>query len=702
MYEFIIYILCSSCLFVMGLYALIDNPKSKSNRAFFIMSLFFAAWILSLYLGYYYGDSRTLSLTFIRLADGFPLLAILFLSRFMYYFPTKSIKLPKFVGIVYSLLLSATFFITVFTPLVQTSITISNGELISETLGPLFDFFMYLVLISIILITVFVIKKLYTLHGIEKIKLKIIIFAFVGVATFTSLTNLILPQFGILFYVKESILFTLLFIGPTLYAIHKHRFFHISSVALNILRLLIFAGCYTLLVLLLLLITQSIYPKFNELTKLLIIGGISLIIFYKIEKYFPKFKNKSLQQFSQMIDKLKSKIYYCENINKLTDHIENTFLRSFNIKNVKLYIIRQNFDNQEFPIFKQNEFTEILKQFKEEIIVLQEIQYKKISEKKRNILEKTLKNLNGIVCLPLFAEENLIGFFILGAKSNNIHYSKGEIKEIKRLQKDLELSMMNNLLKLNLQEENNLMKDIIEKKTEKLREQFQDIKALLEQQSDFIAVTAHEFRTPLSIAMFQLEDTLSAHKHAPQVVKDMSVMGDSLNNLKTLTQQMFDVQQYDLNTIKLNKLKVDILAYTKQIFSEFSLIMKEKNIEFNLINNLKNEIQIEIDEQQIRQIFSNLLNNAIKFSNSDNPKISIEISDNSDVIQISIIDNGEGIPDKDKERIFEKFQTTKVSMGTGIGLGLYICKKIIELHKGKIWTEDHEEGGTKFIFELRK
>lgn len=130
--------------------------------------------------------------------------------------------------------------------------------------------------------------------------------------------------------------------------------------------------------------------------------------------------------------------------------------------------------------------------------------------------------------------------------------------------------------------------------------------------------------------------------------------------------------------------------------------MKEKKIDFNFDNKLNKKIEIEIDEQQIRQILSNLLNNAIKFTNGDKPTIIIEIRETDDSVQISVIDNGAGIPDKDIERIFEKFQTTKTSMGAGIGLGLYICKKIIELHEGKIWAKNNENGGVKLIFELRK
>jgi signal transduction histidine kinase len=72
------------------------------------------------------------------------------------------------------------------------------------------------------------------------------------------------------------------------------------------------------------------------------------------------------------------------------------------------------------------------------------------------------------------------------------------------------------------------------------------------------------------------------------------------------------------------------------------------------------------------------------------------------MIMISVIDNGPGISAKDKQRIFEKFQTTKSHMGMGIGLGLYLCKSIIDLHKGSIEITDTPGGGATFTLKIPK
>lgn len=684
----------------MGLYAVIENHTRKSNRTFFFLSTTAALWILCLYLAYYFEGNNNLVLIFIRFANSIPILTLFFIGKFFYEFPAITYKLPKYIRVIFEVILIGSFFVSAFTPFVQTSIEIVNGQIASETLGVFFSIYTIIIIVAFVLVAVFAHKKLQLTRGIEKAKLKIILISFFSIAILATTTNLVLPQFGIIVFVKESVLYTVLMIAPMLYAIHKHRFFHISYFALNTLRLIIFLASFLIIALTLTVILESLLPSINQTVLILIVSGITLITFQKLSKYLPKLSNNNLKELQTEIDKFISGIYYCEKFEKLIDHLEETFIKKLNIRNVKFYIVKKDKPVINLPIYEKNNFTEILSNIKKEIIVTPELAYKKMPYKDKEVLKNELNKLNATLCIPLFAENKLIGFIILG-KKNNKNYSQEEIKEIKRIKKDMEIETMNLLLKLNLQEENNLMKEIIEQKTEALRKQFQEIKSLLEQQSDFIAVTAHEFRTPLSIALFQLEDTLSSHSHSPQVVQDMEIMNESLNNLKELTQKLFDVQQYDLNKIKLRAKEINIVEFVKQLYLELGLIMKDKKIRFEFINEIDDAIKIQIDKIQLRQVMSNLLNNAIKFIDSKNPLIQIKLEEEDNLVIISVSNTGKPIPDKDKKRIFEKFQTTKVTMGTGIGLGLYICKKIIELHNGKIWVTD-KKNMTKFSISLRK
>jgi signal transduction histidine kinase len=320
----------------------------------------------------------------------------------------------------------------------------------------------------------------------------------------------------------------------------------------------------------------------------------------------------------------------------------------------------------------------------------------------RKYLLSSMNKLEADLCMPLFSEDNLIGFLALKKKESDLPYSNEEIKEFLKMKRDLEISLMNILIKMNLEEENNLMKVIIDKKTRDLREKMRQIKELLKQQSDFIAVTAHEFRTPLSIALFQLEEmsrTTSGETSPTKLRKDLQVIDESLDNLKVLTQKLFAVQQYDLNKVKLNREKTDIKKFMKELYKDFLGLMKEKKLDFILEDNLKSSVFMNIDKSQIRQVMHNILTNAYKFC-SEKGRVKLALDKHGQYISICISDDGKGIPDNLKKSIFNKFRTN--STGAGIGLGLYICKKIIELHKSKIWVDDSEWGGAKICIQLNK
>ncbi len=703
-YLSIIYIFCAFLSITLGVAAFLFNKKMKSNQAFFLFSVSTGLWILSLFFLYYSVNPyiELLSLISVKLAYGFSLLMTFSFTIFMYYFPKKTIKFSRYIinsYIAINLLLIA---ITVFTPLIHREQIIINGLYSADKLGPLYFLYILFIVINFSVSMLIAIHKAISLSGIAKKKLNIVLFAFGTFGVIAILINVILPAFKIYFFLNKTAVLTLFFLIPAFYSIHKHRFFNISYIALESLRLFILLSVYIVTIISIYYFFIYLIPDFNDLMALILSILAGLYLWNKMQIYIPQLIIGDFTKSKKILSKLQASINTCSTYSELESLLEKYFVLDQNITSISLYFVRSNKLNINIPIYVQNNFTKLISSLPNKIYVKEEIRYLKLSKKESKLIIQKFEAFDASIIMPLFAEHKLIGFLILGSKEKNKLYTHEEINQILKIKPQLEIALTNFLLKLNLQEENNMMKELIEKKTHKLQEQFKEIKKLLEQQSDFIAVTAHEFRTPLSIAMFQLEDTLTTHEHTPQVIKDMEVMADSLNNLKNLTQKLFDVQQYDLNKIKLNKKQINLYDYLLLIFNEFKLIMKENKTEFIFNYNLNKNLEIEIDEHQIRQIFANLLNNAAKFADKSNPEIKIEANGENNKIQISIIDNGQGISDKDKVRVFEKFQTTKVTMGTGIGLGLYICKKIIELHNGKIWIEDNKPKGAKFIFELRK
>ena len=113
---------------------------------------------------------------------------------------------------------------------------------------------------------------------------------------------------------------------------------------------------------------------------------------------------------------------------------------------------------------------------------------------------------------------------------------------------------------------------------------------------------------------------------------------------------------------------------------------------------------VECDRERIMQVIGNLLENALKFS-PNNSEIVTRISKGTNgSILTTVTDCGPGVPDGHKSKIFRKFHQVKqgkMMAGQGVGLGLAICKTIVEAHHGEIWVEDHPRGGSVFSFILQ-
>ena len=103
----------------------------------------------------------------------------------------------------------------------------------------------------------------------------------------------------------------------------------------------------------------------------------------------------------------------------------------------------------------------------------------------------------------------------------------------------------------------------------------------------------------------------------------------------------------------------------------------------------------------IEDVFENLISNAFKYGAADGT-IRIDVRDDGDRWRVSVADEGEGIPDEAKQKVFERFERLRKEGVKGIGLGLAIAKRIVDLHGGRIWVEDNPGGGAVFCVLLRK
>lgn len=248
--------------------------------------------------------------------------------------------------------------------------------------------------------------------------------------------------------------------------------------------------------------------------------------------------------------------------------------------------------------------------------------------------------------------------------------------------------------------------DITERKQmeDALKKANKELKKIDQLKSDFVSTVSHEIRTPMAVikeAVSQVFEGMHGEITGQQK-KLLAVSIQNVDRLARIVNNLLDVSKIESGKTELKKESVDISDLAKAVVSNFSLQAKNKGLSIQTIFP-KKEIKLFIDKDKIIQVFTNLIDNAIKFTEKGAVVVSVE--GKKDVVECAIRDTGIGMSGADLPRVFGKFQQFSRVDGPGAkgtGLGLSIARGIIELHNGKIWAESEINKGAKFTFTLPK
>ena len=229
-------------------------------------------------------------------------------------------------------------------------------------------------------------------------------------------------------------------------------------------------------------------------------------------------------------------------------------------------------------------------------------------------------------------------------------------------------------------------------------------KELNRRKSEFLSNVSHALRTPLTSIKSFTEILLKYENiDLSEQKKYLTIMDNEIDRLTRLIDQLLDLDEIEHDEAKLRFVPCDICGIVQNSVSEIGPLIKEKGIAVS-VNLLPKSLIIDGDEDRLKEVLMNLIGNAIKFT-PPNGKIAITAREKEDTVEVGIADTGTGIPQNELANIFKRFKRLDNLINkkvTGTGLGLYICKQIIEKHKGEIWAESQEGNGSKFIFALPK
>ena len=176
----------------------------------------------------------------------------------------------------------------------------------------------------------------------------------------------------------------------------------------------------------------------------------------------------------------------------------------------------------------------------------------------------------------------------------------------------------------------------------------------------------------------------------------------SAERLAAMVGNLLDVARMEAGSMEYEMAPHNLVPVVESVIEEFDVQARQKGIRMRLESDLRS-VSAECDRDRIVQVLGNLFENGLKFSPS-NSEIVTSLRTTSEGVLISVSDSGPGVPDEQKDKIFFKFHQVKRGKkvaGQGVGLGLAICKTIVEAHRGRIWVQDNPNGGSVFSFVLR-
>jgi signal transduction histidine kinase len=288
---------------------------------------------------------------------------------------------------------------------------------------------------------------------------------------------------------------------------------------------------------------------------------------------------------------------------------------------------------------------------------------------------------SSLLAAPMVYRGNKIGVLEVVNKGDNAHYTEADATIIEILAQYAAMVVWNSNL---------------ERQIQYARNEFAELDRM---KSNFIAITSHELRTPLGLILGHatfLRETLPQEQREP-----MDTIIRNATRLKEIIESLTEVDNYEAGVARIRQNYISIPTIVREVVSSFQDMAASKKI--TLQEDIRDEdLEVEGDANKITVALSNLVRNALTFTD-EGGMVQVIAETVTGHVQVSVKDNGIGIPARDLGRIFDRFfqvESHLTRRHTGMGLGLSVAKTMIELHGGRIWVESVEGKGSTFSFLL--
>lgn len=690
---FISYIFNFLALLVLGVFFL-KKYFNASGIFFLIFCIWTGIWFILYFLTYFWSNSHDVLILLAQWSYACSVVSLYSFVLFLYCFSKKNIRIYSWI--VYSYILFSCCLILFYT---QTHFIIEGlyfNEVKNdwyETEGSLFLFHIVLSLFFIPLALFLGIKSMRELKYIEKRRLQFILLWVLIFVCLSFVFLLILPIFGLWIMERYIAIFFTPFIIGVFYAIRQYDFLNIKIAFVQLIIFIYSILCSFLIVSIIANFTETLAAEFkyywgfseSSLFVELVIGIISFTIISKLlrDKFYAI---SSQNKFYNSLDLMREKIPFILNINWL-----NIFLESFFREN--LWIYRAHISKWTSKKYRKIKNFFITYENDVKVIILDTVFLEENKNKLWPLYDELKWDTTKIYMIfPLRSRKwDIIWFFEVWGKPLWDPFLTHELKSLHSFS-----DFLNSHLKYI--EIYTQIQDLTVSLDKRVDEKTIEFNNLLSKQKEFIAYVGHEIKNPITNTLF-LSDAIKESledSHNAELKEDADILYKELFKVWELVKYIFSAEKFDLWKVELYTKEINLSTFLQEEVESF----RHKIPNINFIDSIKEDIFRDIDETQFRQVIQNLINNALKFTSATNPTISISLKKIKNKIQIYIEDNGKGFSKIDLQEVFWKY-TTGWWSATGLGMGLYLCKKIIELHGGNIKAQSSKNlWGACFFIEI--
>ncbi|MFH1896577.1 MAG: ATP-binding protein [bacterium] len=718
---------------VVGIVVIFQNPKARTNQLLHFFSLAIAFWAVAYFFWMESPDPQKALLWAKILTAG----SVFIYPLHLHWTAEISETKVKKSLIAFNYIFAAIFALMVFTPYMVASVAPRYGFKFWPVAGPLYYFHLLWVGTNAATLLFILYKAVRRSRGHKGLQMRIILWGSLvgyigGFTNYPLWLNIPVAPVGTALVSAFPLAFS--------YAVIKHRFLDIRVALRAVLMRFLMA------VFLMIIVYNIIGIYFNIGVEPISAGfvlvaaltSIFVVLIYEpllhiVQQTADKtiFRNEKTRE--EMLRKIGKELSGNLDLDKLLKFVQQAVCEILNVKKVG-FVLRVNHYTKSTRIIEWGfedwincEWSQCKEVFDHiektsAILVLDEVRFEakntkdEVFKKKMLGIARAMERNRVAVAAPLPTSDGLLGIMVLGERENKHAFTITDIETIQAVSYQAAVAIQNAYLYSELQKFNQKLEVRVRKATRRLRSahkkltrQYQELETLDKMKDELIAVASHELKTPMTSIKGHLWLVLNKMKNSitsPRARESLEEAYSSSNNMIKLVDDILTVSQIEGRKIRINAKPQSIEPIIDNVVSELEVLAVRKHITI-VVEKPQTELPpVRIDEMRVREVLTNLLGNAVKFSpKRGSIKLKVTVPKLKGFIEIAVSDSGPGIAPDDIPRLFKKFgrldgSYTAAAETGGTGLGLYICKTVVEMHGGSIGVKSNAGRGSTFAFTL--